>query len=337
MQLPPLSEILDSMRVVQLRLKTRFRDVDVREVVLFEGPSGWGEFAPFKDHTLEHSANWLAAAIEAAYLPYPLAQRDEVRVNAIVPMLATDAVEQWVLGVWESTGATTYKVKCGSPDFRDDVSRLDELIYTLDHQVSPEAKIRIDINGAWSVDQAVERIREISDMCGSRLEYVEQPVSSLADCAVIRERIPVKIAIDEGVRLLADARLHVSALQAAGDIAILKAIPLGGVARALDIASMLEMPCVVSGSMDSSVGLTQGIALAAALPELEYACGFSTGSLLAEDVVTTTLIPHDGTIAVGRIAPDEALLAGLASRVDSATKNYWRERVIACYEVLETA
>ena len=252
-------------------------------------------------------------------------------------MLPVDGVEAWVLGAFETSGATTYKVKCGSPNFRDDVSRIDELIYTLDRHVSPDAKIRIDVNGAWSVDQAIERIREIADMCGDRLEYVEQPVSSLADCAVIREQIPTKIAIDEGVRLLADARLHVSAIQAAGDIAILKAIPLGGVQRGLEIAHALDMPCVVSGSLDSSVGLTQGIALAAALPELPFACGFLTGSLLARDVVTDTLLAHDGHIAVGRLSPDDEVLSAQASRVDSATRTYWRERLIACYEELEAA
>lgn len=337
MQLPPLSELLDSMRVVQLPLRTTFRDLSVRELVLFEGPAGWGEFAPFTDHTLEHSATWLLAAIEAAYREYPAPVRASVPVNAIVPMLAADAVEDWVLRIAQSTGVTTFKMKCGSADFRDDVSRIDELIYTLDHSVSHDSKIRLDINGAWSVDQAIERIRTIEDMCGSRLEYVEQPVSSLADCAVIREQIKTPIAIDEGVRLLADARLHVSAIRAAGDIAILKAIPLGGVQRALDIAAELDMPCVVSGSMDSSIGLTQGIALAAALPSLEYACGFLTGSLLAEDVVSETLLPRDGVISVGRLVPNETLLAARSSGVDSATKNYWRERLIACYEVLEAA
>jgi O-succinylbenzoate synthase len=149
--------------------------------------------------------------------------------------------------------------------------------------------------------------------------------------------VNTKIAIDEGVRLLADARLHVDAVRAAGDIAILKAIPLGGVRRALDIAAELAMPAVVSGSMDSSVGLAQGIALAAALPQLDYACGLLTGSLLAQDVIAQPLVPCAGMLAPGRVSPDPHILTDLTARVDSETTNYWRERVRACYEIVEAA
>lgn len=337
MHLPPLVDLLASMRVVALPLRTTFRSVDARELVLFEGPCGWGEFAPFKDHTLEHSAQWLAAAIEAAYDEFPAPVRSQVPVNAIVPMLPVSQVAAWVSDIAHSTGVSTFKLKCGAPDFADDIARITQVLTALQSLELVDYQIRIDINGAWSVDQAIERINRIAGLAGGALQYIEQPVASLADCALIREQVDVPIAIDEGVRLLADARLHVEAVRAAGDIAILKAIPLGGVQRSLAVASELQMPCVVSGSMDSSVGLAQGIALAAALPQLDYACGFLTGSLLAHDVVAETLLPEHGVIAAGRIAPSEDLLVAAAARVDSATQSYWRERLIACYKILEAA
>ena len=335
MHVPPLSEILDSMRVVQLPLRKTFRGIDVREAVLFEGPEGWGEFAPFRDHTIEHSANWLAAAIELAYEPFVLPIRNEVPINAIVPALPIDEVATWAEAAHRDYGVTTFKLKCGSPDFADDVARVMALNAVC--EAISNSKIRIDINGAWSVDDAILRINQIAELCGERLEYVEQPVSSLAECAVIRSGVTTPIAVDEGVRLLADARMHVEAVRAAGDIAILKAIPLGGVRRALDIAAVLEMPAVVSGSMDTSVGLAQGLALAAALPQLDYACGFLTGSLLAQDVISHPLVPTDGTLSADRVSPELPLLTQLDARVDSDTKNYWRERLIASYRILEAA
>ena len=51
----------------------------------------------------------------------------------------------------------------------------------------------------------------------------------------------------------------------------------------------------MSGSLDSSVGLAAGIALAAALPDLQYACGLGTGRLLAADLVAATVLPEDGS------------------------------------------
>lgn len=337
MQLPPLADVLASLHVVALPLRTSFRGLAVRELALFEGPCGWGEFAPFKDHTLEHSAQWLAAAIEAAYEEFPPTVRSSVPVNAIVPMVPTSQVDHWVRAIAADTGVTTFKIKCGAADFDEDVERVSRVVETLHELAIEKPQIRIDVNGAWSVDQAIERINHIDALAAGMLQYVEQPVASLADCAVIRANVDALIAIDEGVRLLADARLHVDAVQTAGDIAILKAIPLGGVRRALAVASELQMPCVVSGSLDSSVGLAQGIALAAALPQLDYACGFLTGSLLAEDVVESTLLPHAGIVMAGRVAPDMDRLAIAQSRVDSATKDYWQERLRACYEFLEAA
>ena len=290
-----------------------------------------------KDHTLEHSSQWLAAAIEAAYEEFPSAVRASVPVNAIVPMLPSAQVDEWVRAVAADSGVSTFKIKCGAADFAEDVDRVSRVLATLRELSITNAQIRIDINGAWSVDDAIERINHIHARADGALQYVEQPVASLADCAVIRSHVDVPIAIDEGVRLLADARLHVDAVRAAGDIAILKAIPLGGVRRALAVASELQMPCVVSGSLDSSVGLVQGIALAAALPQLDYACGFHTGSLLADDLVRATLLPREGSLTVGRVAPDVDKLAIAQARVDSATQTYWRERLSACYEILEAA
>ena len=81
----------------------------------------------------------------------------------------------------------------------------------------------------------------------------------------------------------------------AANIVMLKVQPLGGVRAALEVAEACGLPVVVSSAVDTSVGLAAGVALAAALPELPYACGLGTMSLLAGDVTATRWRPRPGS------------------------------------------
>ncbi|HRC55313.1 MAG TPA: hypothetical protein PKU97_05275, partial [Kofleriaceae bacterium] len=78
---------------------------------------------------------------------------------------------------------------------------------------------------------------------------------------------------------------------------MVKVAPLGGVARALQIVADAGLPAVVSSSLDSSVGIAAGVALAAALPELDHACGLGTVRFFAGDVTEDSLVPHAGVLA----------------------------------------
>ncbi|MEA2702285.1 MAG: o-succinylbenzoate synthase, partial [Actinomycetota bacterium] len=99
----------------------------------------------------------------------------------------------------------------------------------------------------------------------------------------------------------------------AADVVVLKVQPLGGVAAALAVADAAGVPALVTSMYETSVGLAAGLALAAALPVLPYACGLGTASLLAADVVVDPLLPVGGVLAVRRPVPDLALLARLAA------------------------
>jgi O-succinylbenzoate synthase len=113
----------------------------------------------------------------------------------------------------------------------------------------------------------------------------------------------------------------------AADIAVLKVQPLGGVRAAYDLAERVGLPVVVSSALETSVGIAAGVALAAALPELPYACGLATVALLAGDVVTDPLLPVDGALPARRPVPDPALLHRWAA--DEATAARWRDRLKA--------
>ena len=327
---------LDEAVVFALPLSRRFRGVEVREGVLLRVGDRWGEWAPFPEYDDVVGARWLAAALEQASGGWPDAVRDSVPVNAIVPALAPDAVAALVLDAVTADGCTTIKVKVGESgqSFDDDVARVAAVRAALDDAGATEGRIRVDVNGAWSVPDAALRLDVLADVADG-LEYAEQPCASLVELAELRTRTDVPIAVDEGVRLAADhSESSLEAVRDAADVVVLKAIPLGGVGPALALAARLARPVVVSGSLDSSVGLSSGIALAAALPGLPFACGLGTGRLLAADLTSRTLLPADGRLSVVRPDPDPAAVSAAAARVDADRRAWWLDRLDRCLDQL---
>ena len=238
--------------------------------MLLHGPAGWGEFAPFLEYDDAEAARWLAAALEACTTPWPEPVRPSVPVNATVPAVAA-AVVPSVLARFP--GCTTAKVKVAEAgqSLADDEARVAAVRAAL----GPAGRVRVDANGGWSLEQA----RRALDVLGPYgLEYAEQPCAALEDLAALRGR-GVLVAADESVRKAEDP-LRVARLGAA-DVLVLKVAPLGGVAAGARVARACGLPVVVSSALDTSVGISAGVALAAALPELPYACGLATTSLMA--------------------------------------------------------
>ncbi|TYK44945.1 o-succinylbenzoate synthase [Actinomadura decatromicini] len=308
------------MRVYSIPMRTRFRGVTRRDGLLVRGPAGWGEFSPFAEYGPAECARWLAAAREAAFEGWPAPVRDRVPVNATIPAVGPERAFELA----KESGCRTAKVKVaerGQSD-ADDLARVEAVRDAL----GPEGLVRVDVNGAWDVDHAARMVRSL-DRWG--LEYVEQPCATLAELAAVRRRVDVPVAADESIRRAEDP-LKVRAAEAA-DIAVLKVQPLGGVAAALRVAEACGLPVVVSSAVETSVGLAAGVALAAALPELPYACGLGTLSLLAGDVVADPLWPVAGEIAVRRPEVDEASLA----RWEAPDAAGWRARALAAQERLD--
>ena len=316
---PTLEELLERLHVVALPMRVRFRGITTREVALIEGPAGWGEFGPFVEYGPAEASAWLASGIEAAYRQPPRLRRDRIPINATVPAVAAARVSE-VLA--QFPGARTAKVKVAEPGQRlaDDVDRVNavrELVPT----------VRVDANGGWSVDQAVEASAALT--ADGPLEYLEQPCATVEELAELRRRIEVPIAADESIRKAADPLAVVRAH--AADVAVLKVAPLGGVSALLDIAAQIDIPVVLSSALDSAVGIAAGLTAAAALPELAHACGLGTGGLFVEDVAERVM-PVDGTLAVVPVTPDPARLQALCA--PPQRRQWWIDRVKACYPLL---
>lgn len=292
-------------------MRLRFRGQVRRAGVLLKGAAGWGEFSPFPEYDDATCARWLAAAREAADEGWPAPVRDVVPVNVTVPAVNPEQAHQLVT----ASGCTTAKVKVAEvgQTLADDIARVEAVRDALGR----DGRIRVDANGAWSVDEAADALKRLDAV---DLEYAEQPVRTLDEMAALRRLVDVRLAADESVRTAEDP-MRVAGLDAA-DIVVLKVQPLGGVRRCLEVAEACGLPVVVSSAVETSVGLAAGVALAAALPELPFACGLGTGQLLAADVTHEPLLPVDGVLPVRAVTPDLDLVTA-----DDETRRWWLDRL----------
>ena len=306
------------MRVWSVPMRTRFRGITVREGALVEGPAGWGEWSPFLEYPAEVAEPWLRCAEEAAAGDWPEPVRDRVPVNVTVPAVDPEVAHRIV----REGGCRTAKVKVAEPGQRlaADEARLEAVRDALGRH----GRVRVDANGGWDVDTAVAAIGRLDRAAGG-LEYVEQPCADVEELAAVRRRVDVPVAADESIRRVADP-YRVRDLQAA-DVAVLKVQPLGGVRACLEIADDIGLPVVVSSALETSVGIAAGLALAAALPELPYACGLATVQLLTDDLVAEALLPVDGELRPGVPIVDPAALDRLSAAPDRVAA--WQDRLAA--------
>ncbi|WP_347108205.1 o-succinylbenzoate synthase [Paenarthrobacter sp. S56] len=324
--LPSLEELLDSAHVLSLPMRVKFRGIMERETLLLKGPLGWGEFCPFPEYGDEESARWLASTIEAGWRGFPPPIRDSIPVNATVPAVPAALVPE-VLSRFGHVNAVKVKVAEKGQDLSDDHARV-----TAVRDALPEASIRVDANGGWDVEQAVQALGKLTAV---GLEYAEQPVATIEGLAEVRRRLsaagtPVLIAADESVRK-EDDPLRVAKAGAA-DLIVVKVAPLGGAARALEIVTQAGLPAVVSSALDTSIGIRAGLALAAALPALPYACGLGTVSLFASDVTLDPLVADDGAIQLREAVADPGLLERYAA--PGERRDWWLDRLRRVYAVL---
>lgn len=311
----------DAAHIYAIPMRARFRGITVREGMLVEGPAGWGEFCPFADYDDVVSASWLATTVEQCTVGWPEPVRDRIPINCTIPAVGPERAHE----ITAASGCRTAKIKVADhpESLAEDLSRVEAVRDAL----GPDGAIRVDANGVWDVDTAVAHIR-LLNKAAAGLQYVEQPCRTIEELAAVRRRVDVRIAADESIRHAEDP-LRV-AVAGAADIAVIKCTPLGGVRRSLQIAEAAGLPCVVSSALETSVGLAAQLALAAALPELDFACGLGTLSLLEGDVVSgaASLRPVDGYLTVPRVPPTpDPTLLDTYELTDPHQAAWWRDRL----------
>jgi O-succinylbenzoate synthase len=306
------------MRVIALPTKTNFRGVNIREVALFKGEYGWGEFSPFLEYGYEECAPWLSSAIEAATKPRPQIYRNCVRVNGTIPALKDPAEIEKIVSSFP--GVETFKVKVGE-NLPEDIARLARV-----RALSPNAKIRIDVNGNWNVATALTNIRAIYENIGP-LEYVEQPCATIEELRELKSKLKLDIPIagDEVLRKAVDP--FAVNLVGAVDIVMLKVQPLGGIARVHKLAKHHNLPVVISSALESAVGINYGLILAASFPKMNFDCGLGTGSLLKANVADLPIT--NGEIQITDFEPNFSHIEVAPDRFE-----WWKNRVMKTAEHL---
>lgn len=318
---------ITDIAILALPLRTRFRQIQTREIAIFRGER-WAEFSPFIEYDDAESSQWLKAALSWANDPLPRLQRKAIGVNATLPAVANSEIE----GVLEPFGAfRTIKIKVADKDsfIDDDLERIRQV-----RKLYPDVRIRLDANGGFSVDAALDLAEKTQEL---GLEYFEQPVATVSELKQLKQKlmdrnIALKIAADESIRKASDPL--VVAREQAADIAVLKVQPLGGIVPALKIAQDCGLEVVVSSALESSIGISQGLCLAGALPELNYDCGLATAALLAADVTDKSLVAVNGEIQIQEVEPTDELID--QHSLSGERRDWWLRRIDRCWGLLES-
>lgn len=356
--LPSLAELLERADVVALPMRVPFRGVTVREALLIDAPSQWAEFAPFPEYEPAEASLWLRSAIQYGYGTSGSAPTDEwVAVNATIPAVDVDAQPGIIGELMERyPGCTTVKVKVAektalandpAASMRQDVQRVRAVRQWYVDQGISTPKIRMDANGGWTVQQALEVVETLA--ADGPLDYVEQPCRTVAELAEVRQSLMrrglfVRVAADEAIRKSADPIAAVKEATDAGacDVAVLKVPPLGGADQLRRVASEVAQRGVsitVSSALDTAVGLGAGLQAAASLVHIDddgmvaepNAAGLATGTLFEHDLAERQIV--DGRMHTGAVTPDPDRLAEF--RLTGERRDWWLDRLRAAYSYLE--
>ena len=307
------SEVFEDFKVVAIPTTTSFRGIKMREAAIFRGSEGWSEFSPFLEYEKLETSTWLRAALEGANTPWPHLFRRSVAVNATLPSVPVEKVAG-VLHNFE--GCTTVKIKVN--DFLSGAELVEETL-----NVIPNAKIRLDVNGSWSLEDALLYLYDFNLRFGNVFEYIEQPCLDIEDLAALKSEIPMKIAVDESIRK--NLGSDFSQLEKSADVVIIKWAPTGGFAASHEIARQAGLPVVVSSALDTGIGISHSLALAASFEKLDFACGLGTVALLESDICNPALLPRGGFMSVEQREPNFALVEKY--KASEERENWWKNRV----------
>jgi O-succinylbenzoate synthase len=303
------------LKVVELPLITKFRGIEKREIALFEGPAGWSEFSPFQEYGAKEAAIWLKAAIECATKPPPTKIREAVKINAILPNVEKSQVKNILE---RFSGCKTIKIKVNN--FKTDYELLTEVL-----SLVPDATVRLDINGQWELNEAIENLNNFYREFKDNIDYVEQPCLDFEDLKSLRKQIKIKIAVDESIRK--NLYKNLKLIREIADIAIIKWAPIGGIQSALAFAETINLPIVISSALESSVGISHGLALAQSIPNLYGACGLGSVSLFEFDVTNQPFVINNGKLSNRKITPE--LIDQI--KVEPKRLNWWHNRIDQIY------
>jgi o-succinylbenzoate synthase len=232
--------------------------------------------------------------VSALLSPADFTPRTTVPVNAVISAKAAKAAAEAALNA-KMNGFRCVKLKVGLG-----LSNYEEVerIAMVRDAIGPTTHLRLDANEAWQLEEAIT----ILSLCVPYdIQYIEQPIKAhdLAGLHMLRQEIPIPIAVDEAVHDLESVYLVLDSEVA--DILVIKPQLAGGLRAAqqlIQAASERGVSSVVTSTIEAGIGLAAELHLTAASPAITLECGLATLPLLADDLLTEELLVHNGFLTV---------------------------------------
>lgn len=249
---------------------------------------------PAARHGLSLAFAEARARAEGTPLYQSLGRAEQVRSVPVNATLGADGTPETVANQAREAveeGYTCLKLKVGTNGIEEDIERA-RAVRTA---VGDDVELRIDANGAWTIEQAREALEAFGAL---DVSYVEQPLptADLSAHAALRDG-PVDVALDES---LVGHDIEDIIEADAADVLVLKPMVLGGPDRTCAAASQCRdagIDPVISTSIDAVVARTAAVHIAASIPDVRP-CGLATGHLLATDLAPDPAPVSDGEISV---------------------------------------
>ncbi|MHB1686897.1 MAG: o-succinylbenzoate synthase [Ignavibacteriaceae bacterium] len=215
--------------------------------------------------------------------------KKEIGVNAVVGFL-TPGESATAASKLAKEGFTTLKIKVGRDNFEEDIKCIKSIRQTIDKKI----KLRLDANGKWNSNEAIDNINRLENL---NIEYVEQPVKSLAGFQKVSFKTKVSLAADESIRSYEDAIKFIESNSVKA--LVLKPMLLGGIIptlKIIDAAEKKKLKAIISSSFESALGRSMAIFAASTVKE-EIAHGLDTARFLKKD-----LYPNPYPVVNGKIS-----------------------------------
>ncbi|MCY4135091.1 MAG: o-succinylbenzoate synthase [bacterium] len=212
---------------------------------------------------------------QAAVLAAGGAVADSIELNALVSDAHTAAAAV-------AAGFRAVKLKVGASDLEEDVAS----VAAVRGAVGDDTRLRLDANGAWTTEEAVEALARLEQY---DVEYVEEPVVGIESLAQVAPRSPIPLAVDDS---LSSAETQIPESIA---VVVVKPMALGGPRTAYAAARRWidqGRKVVVTNYFDSAIGQHAALSVAAALPGPPQIHGTITPHLFMQDIAELPLVTH---------------------------------------------
>jgi o-succinylbenzoate synthase len=212
--------------------------------------------------------------------------KKSIKINGLLGIESKESILQNARRLVEQ-GFETIKLKIGRDDFQDDV----QVIKALDSEFGDRLNLRLDNNGSWSLKQAVENIKYLSDF---NIEYIEQPVKDKNELLLLVEDCQVGLATDEciidyndAVSIIQGNEINYLVLKPSIRIGIYNTIKL------IELANKTNIKIIITSAFETAITRSDLLYLAS-LTNHDLAHGLAT-DLLGADIIPNRInynLPH---------------------------------------------